>query len=277
MAVFFNLLAIGSIVAAMVLAFLHLTRGKRTLPFADDSHARTFGWGLLLPLLLMLGYAFREEPMANGSLWLLVVMMVASAGWFYLAGNYRYSLRRWDMPLWQGVACAQLCGLIIVTMGSVFALSAEDNARNAYMQKHEPQRYAAIQAEKVAKAQQAKKREAAREARQKEREVAEAKMKWEEKYKNACKTPETFLSVAEDMVREQLRAPKSAQFASWRDPAVKYSGVTDPKTKECIWTVKSYVDSQNGFGAMIRTNFVAEIRLRRDERMTMQLTDFMSY
>ncbi len=277
MAAFFNLLAIGSILAGMVLAFLHLNQGKRTLPFADDSHARTFGWGLLMPLLLMVGYAFREEPMANGSLWLMVVMLAASAGWFYLAGSYRYSMRRWNMPLWQGVACAQFCGLIVIGAGSLFAFGAEDAAREAYLREHEPARFAALQASKVAEAQQAKQREEAWETSQRQKQAAQEQQEWEAEYQKACRTPEAFLSMAQDIARERLKSPASAKFASWRDPAVKYSGTTDHITKECVWAVKSYVDSQNSFGAMMRTGFMAEIRLLRDKQMTMRLVDFSAF
>jgi hypothetical protein len=215
--------------------------------------------------------------MLNGSLWLLVVMLTASAGWFYLSGSYRYSMRCWGMPLWQGVACAQFCGLIIITFGSLFALSAEDTAREAYLKQNDPARYAAQKKHEQAEAQAKTQREQAWEAKQQHEAAVEKARKWEEEYQAACRTPEAFLNMAQDIARERLKSPASAKFASWRDPAVKYSGTTDPKTKECVWAVKSYVDSHNSFGAMMRSGFMAEIRLLRDKQMTMRLVDFSAY
>lgn len=58
--------------------------------------------------------------------------------------------------------------------------------------------------------------------------------------------------VAEKFVKQSLKAPATAEFP--------------PGTSECRtsqsgrkWTVNSYVDSQNGFGALIRTYYLAKM------------------
>ena len=58
----------------------------------------------------------------------------------------------------------------------------------------------------------------------------------------------------EDFVKKRLKSPSSAIFpdAKARDESVLYLG--DGKYK-----IKSYVDSQNSFGAMLRTKFSCEI------------------
>ena len=55
------------------------------------------------------------------------------------------------------------------------------------------------------------------------------------------------------IVEGKLKAPKSADFASYNDSFVRYLGSDRYK-------VKSYVDSQNSFGALIRTHFEGVIK-----------------
>lgn len=54
--------------------------------------------------------------------------------------------------------------------------------------------------------------------------------------------------MAKQFVEDRLKAPSTAEFAS-----IHKSTIT--QTSPMVWTVKSYVDSQNGFGAMIRTKY----------------------
>lgn len=53
--------------------------------------------------------------------------------------------------------------------------------------------------------------------------------------------------VCQDQVSDQLKAPSTAEFASITDSSVSNSGD--------VWTVTSYVDAQNGFGAQIRVRW----------------------
>lgn len=60
-------------------------------------------------------------------------------------------------------------------------------------------------------------------------------------------------SMSQDFVKDNLKAPTTAQFPMWTEDNCKTSHNGDH------WTVYSYVDSQNGFGAMIRSEYVAEM------------------
>lgn len=54
-------------------------------------------------------------------------------------------------------------------------------------------------------------------------------------------------------MEKSLRAPSTAKFAPLFKSQIK-------KIKTGHYTVSSYVDSQNGFGAMIRSNYTVEIQ-----------------
>ena len=58
----------------------------------------------------------------------------------------------------------------------------------------------------------------------------------------------------ENFVKNKLKSPSSAVFPSYREQIehTDYLG-------EDVFKIKSWVDSQNGFGAMIRTRFVCTI------------------
>ncbi|MDA4844755.1 hypothetical protein [Hoeflea poritis] len=53
----------------------------------------------------------------------------------------------------------------------------------------------------------------------------------------------------QDLVKMNLKAPSTAKF-----PGMKVERIGD-----CVWGATSYVDSQNGFGATIRTGFFATV------------------
>jgi len=58
---------------------------------------------------------------------------------------------------------------------------------------------------------------------------------------------------AEDFVKRNLKAPKTAEFAPRRETFIE--------SKKCgVYTILSYVDSQNSFGAMLRTEFKIVIK-----------------
>lgn len=67
---------------------------------------------------------------------------------------------------------------------------------------------------------------------------------------------------AQDFVRQQLVSPSTAKFHGVaQSPYVVYLG-------NARYKVTATVDSQNVFGAMIRTNFAAVVRAKRDEHQT---------
>lgn len=57
---------------------------------------------------------------------------------------------------------------------------------------------------------------------------------------------------ARGFVKQRLKSPSTAKFPPTNTATVS-------KTPNGTYIVSSYVDSQNGFGATIRTNWVAEI------------------
>lgn len=59
--------------------------------------------------------------------------------------------------------------------------------------------------------------------------------------------------MAQKFVKEQLKAPSTATFAPCRQPDTVVSRT------ERIWHVRSWVDAENGFGAMLRNNFSADL------------------
>jgi len=66
-------------------------------------------------------------------------------------------------------------------------------------------------------------------------------------------------SICKQFVTDRLRAPKTAEFASMSDSRVLGGGGGE-------YEVHSYVDAQNGFGALIRNNYglYRAARHRRD-------------
>lgn len=78
------------------------------------------------------------------------------------------------------------------------------------------------------------------EAKQKEAKVSAARC-GSENYHDA------FL-YGQEFVKRNLKAPRSAKFGGYRNTSVQhYTG--------CKFVVSGYVDSQNSFGAMLRSNY----------------------
>ncbi|MEQ8747319.1 hypothetical protein [Pyruvatibacter sp.] len=78
-------------------------------------------------------------------------------------------------------------------------------------------------------------------------------------YRGDCENQITGLVAAQGFVRDTLRAPATAEFG-----VLGYDGVAVTVLPDCRYSVRSFVDSQNGFGAMIRTRFDATVSLDRD-------------
>lgn len=72
-------------------------------------------------------------------------------------------------------------------------------------------------------------------------------------------------SMSQDFVKNNLKAPATAQFPMWTEEncAASHSGND--------WTVTSFVDAQNGFGALIRSDYTARMTYH-PERDTWTLT-----
>lgn len=61
--------------------------------------------------------------------------------------------------------------------------------------------------------------------------------------------------MSQEFVSRALLAPKTASYASITDEQTKVT-----KHPGCKFTIMSYVDAQNGFGATIRKRFMVDLR-----------------
>ena len=64
--------------------------------------------------------------------------------------------------------------------------------------------------------------------------------------------------MVQQFVRDKLKAPSTAKFENCYDATIYYLG-------NQTYKVYSYVDSENSFGAMLRLNYIAEIRDKQNE------------
>jgi len=80
--------------------------------------------------------------------------------------------------------------------------------------------------------------------------------KKEEKEKN--KIPSMYVSdakyYAHERVLQVLKSPSTADFGLWDEKATKWND-----GEYYGYTIKGYVDSQNGFGAIIRSNYTVNV------------------
>lgn len=60
--------------------------------------------------------------------------------------------------------------------------------------------------------------------------------------------------MSQEFVRRELKSPKTAEF-----PYISDATVTVTPGKKCRFSVASYVDAQNSFGALIRTNYTVDV------------------
>lgn len=94
----------------------------------------------------------------------------------------------------------------------------------------------------------------ARAAREAEdvKQAAEKKAHDDEK---ACSNQTTAFVMSQSFVKQRLKAPASADF-----PYVTDDGVKTSYRGDCTHEVLAYVDSQNSFGAKIRTKYYVKLK-----------------
>jgi hypothetical protein len=84
---------------------------------------------------------------------------------------------------------------------------------------------------------------------------------------------ESFL-ICKNFVTDRLKSPGSAKF---RNPSQTDGEVVWVSTDDVTWTIQSSVDSENGFGALLRSNFVCTVQYRPEVEkwylLDMQLTE----
>jgi hypothetical protein len=105
------------------------------------------------------------------------------------------------------------------------------------------------------------KRYAERQADLKAQEAKEATAK-AEKIDNA---DYRAYDAARDLMQARLKAPATAKFADYSDSQVLHVVEADGTRAKGSYIVKSWVDSQNGFGAMIRTRYSCEVKTEDGE------------
>jgi hypothetical protein len=69
------------------------------------------------------------------------------------------------------------------------------------------------------------------------------------------KAMEAFI-VSQDFVSSELKTPSEAEYPTFNDSFVTISGN--------IYTIRSYVDSQNSFGANIRSSYTCILKFEND-------------
>ncbi len=77
----------------------------------------------------------------------------------------------------------------------------------------------------------------------------------ESKPKDPCQDKSMAYVMGKKFVEQRLRAPSTADFPWMSDKGV-YVSIMD----DCKFHVRGYVDAQNGFGAMTRTNYSLTLR-----------------
>lgn len=79
--------------------------------------------------------------------------------------------------------------------------------------------------------------------------------KAEERIAKSCKDPISAFVMSQDFVKQRLKSPTSAKF-HYRASDTKLIG-------ECRTLVNASFDSQNGFGAIIRSNYSVEMQYHK--------------
>lgn len=79
--------------------------------------------------------------------------------------------------------------------------------------------------------------------------------------KDHCDDAHMAQIMSRHFVKPRLASPSTAKFPSYHD-----SGVSVTTHGDCTFTVRSYVDAQNAFGAMIRNRYTARMEYLKDSK-----------
>lgn len=94
------------------------------------------------------------------------------------------------------------------------------------------------------------------EAQEKLKQASLARSRQNEKWESEHAKWDAAL-MSQKFIEPRLKAPASAKFQDFSDAAVAHMGGG-------VYTVSSYVDSQNGFGAMLRTHYTCRLQDKGD-------------
>ncbi|KES23077.1 MULTISPECIES: zinc ribbon domain-containing protein [Pseudomonas] len=76
-----------------------------------------------------------------------------------------------------------------------------------------------------------------------------------------CNDPTMAFVMSQNFAKKQLKSPASAKF-----PYISDDGVSVVKTADCQYQVVAFVDSQNSFGAVLRSTYSVNMESTRDGR-----------
>ena len=110
------------------------------------------------------------------------------------------------------------------------------------------------QAREQARAEQRERERVAREQQRIKDEEWQARLAQKKEDERCSNRAMAFVS-SQEYVRARLKAPSTAKFPGSSDSNIKVQYIGD-----CKHQVYAFVDSQNGFGAMIRTQYYAEMQ-----------------
>lgn len=74
----------------------------------------------------------------------------------------------------------------------------------------------------------------------------------------------------EDYVKQRLKSPSTAKFANVLSANIE-------QLENQTYKIDSYVDSQNGFGAIIRTRYIGEVQQISEDEWQLISLDFYPY
>lgn len=120
-----------------------------------------------------------------------------------------------------------------------------------------------------AELERAKKERATRAAREEKEKVARAAREVEKRCRSDTARILAYV-LSQQHVERRLRAPSTADFPSFTKVKVLTSG-------ECSFEIVGYVDAQNGFGAMIRSHYVAKVTRDKndDDRWRLEMMEIL--
>lgn len=93
-----------------------------------------------------------------------------------------------------------------------------------------------------------------------------------ENYKLTDEQKSQYIAFAEMTVKKALKAPSTAKFPGW----LNWSDWEVWRDKDAVW-LKSWVDAQNSFGAMIRSGFVMQFDYETTELIYFELDGQVLY
>lgn len=78
----------------------------------------------------------------------------------------------------------------------------------------------------------------------------------EQRAQETCEDEHDAFWMSQDFVKRALKAPTTAKFPA----TMRNDGIRSKYLGECVHEIWAYVDSQNSFGAMIRTHYYAKVK-----------------